>query len=286
MQMIKHKDGDGESAIYKQRHTYLILTKRPERMAEYVKGLVNSTWEDLRKRFYNFAMTTCDLKYQAAYMEHMNASMVVATWIKNGMPGLGLGVTAENQEQADKRIPILLQIPAETRFVSVEPMLGPVNLRGYLMQGETPGKCSCGHGHGFTRCLNYGGVAKECHVPGCECREFKRKDFAIHHVICGGESGPRARPVHPEWARSLRDQCQAAGVPFMFKQWGEWLHQSQVFDCKADFDTDYLDNAPSYYWNENDPLDLNDVSYRIGKKKAGRLLDDRLWDEYPKVNAK
>lgn len=262
--MVKHKDSDGESAIHKQRHTYLILTKRPERMAEYVNGLVNSTWEDLRKRFYTFSMAACDLKYQAAYMNHMNASMVVATWIKAGMPGLGLGVTAENQEQADKRIPILLQIPAEKRFVSVEPMLSHIKLRGYLMHGKDPGQCLCGHGHGFDRCPNYGGVAKECHVPGCECRELKRKNFAIHHVICGGESGPGARPMHPEWVRNLRDQCQAAGVPFLFKQWGSASITGSAL--------------PGNQWH--------DAGYCFKDKKGGRLLDGVLWDQYPEVNAK
>ncbi|MGL5514522.1 MAG: DUF5131 family protein, partial [Sporomusa sp.] len=201
---VKERWIDGVFAIMgltydqKQRHTYMILTKRPERMREYIKKLVNAESEELRKRFYHFSMTACDLLYQAAYMHHMNASMMVASWIKNGMPGLWLGVTAENQEQADKRIPILLEIPAGVRFVSVEPMLGPVDLW-------------------YPKSIWPDGPEMCCTGRNCGCRGLPTEPplmCGLDWVICGGESGPGARPMHPDWARSLRDQCQAAGVPY------------------------------------------------------------------------
>lgn len=105
-------------------------------------------------------------------------------------PNVWLGMTVENQAEADRRIPHLLAVPAVRRFLSCEPLLGPVDLRQWW-RNDVPGG-SYMHGNG------------------------------LHWIIAGGESGPKARASHPDWFRSLRDQCEAAGVPFFFKQWGEW----------------------------------------------------------------
>jgi protein gp37 len=105
-------------------------------------------------------------------------------------PNVWLGTTVENQEEADRRIQHLLAVPAARRFLSCEPLLGPVDLRGWLYHFGTE---------------RTGGV---------------RPRSDLHWVICGGESGPGARPMHPDWARSLRDQCKAAGVAFFMKQMG------------------------------------------------------------------
>jgi len=112
------------------------------------------------------------------------------------LPNVWLGVTAENQMRADERIPALLRIPAARHFVSCEPMLGPVNLR-QLAPLTVAGVLWCQDG-----LVNQGSAA------------------LLDWVICGGESGPGARPMQAEWARGLRDQCVSAGVPFFFKQWG------------------------------------------------------------------
>ena len=101
------------------------------------------------------------------------------------LPNIFCGVTAENQARADERIPILLQIPAAVRFVSIEPCLSDINLGPYLWDY---------YDQGSRRPLN-----------------------KLHQIICGGETGPGARPMHPDWARSLRDQCQAAGTAFFLK---------------------------------------------------------------------
>jgi protein gp37 len=166
--------------MYKAKHhTFQILTKRPERLYDYVSRsafLTNAPFENL--------------------------------W---------LGVSAENQKYADERIPLLLQTPATVRFISAEPLLSEIRLLGYLMSGANPARCACGHGHGFTRCPNTGGVAQTCHR--CNCRLFTRVN-GIHQVIVGGESGSHFRPLNLDHARSLRDQCQAAGVSFFFKQVG------------------------------------------------------------------
>lgn len=200
-----------------RKHTFLVLTKRPERMYEY--------------------MMTCqrgadDTGYKFPW-EHI--------W---------LGVTAENQEQADKRIPVLLQIPAAVRFVSVEPMLGPVDMTR-AMYGPDPEGMSW---FGFTDGIGY--------------------EAGIQWVICGGESGPGARPMHPDWARGLRDQCLTAGVPYFFKQWGQYCYPEQMTrDTYQQVDMGHNLAGNSDY---NKP-------WSVGKKAAGRLLDGREWNEMPGV---
>jgi protein gp37 len=123
----------------------------------------------------------------------------VEVWPRN----IWLGTTVEDQRRADERIPHLLAVPAVVRFLSCEPLLGPVDLfaamfgEGYAFKGEHPD------------------------IPGCNTLQFvDGLGHGVDWVIAGGESGPGARPMHPDWARSLRDQCAAAGVPFLFKQWG------------------------------------------------------------------
>lgn len=172
-----------------------------------------------------------------------------------------LGVTAENQEQADKRIPILLQIPAAVRFVSVEPMLGYVALSHVEFDRWTT--MNVLEGCGIT---TRPGAMGQC-IPNCGCEK-------LNWVICGGESGPGARPMHPDWARSLRDQCKVAGVPFFFKQWGEWQYVEQM-----SHDTyQGVDSAVNLagHGDYNKP-------WKVGKKVAGRLLDGEEYSEYPKV---
>jgi protein gp37 len=126
-------------------------------------------------------------------MEHI--AFMFST-VRGVTPNIWLGVTAENQAMADERIPLLLQTPAAVRFVSVEPMLEPLNIMPWVPLPEKPDY----------RCAR--GALKWAGLP------------SLDWVICGGESGPAARPLHPDWVRSLRDQCASAGVPFLFKQWG------------------------------------------------------------------
>jgi len=151
---------------------------------------------------------------------------------------LWIGTSVENQEQADKRIPELLKIPAAVRFLSVEPLLGPMTINK-----ET-------------------GTLDEVFALG---------ENGINWVIVGGESGPNARPMHPDWVRGIRDQCQAAGVPFLFKQWGEWLPYGQ--DGEAD-------DVSMYGKGTVATLNGHGMQ-RIGKHAAGRLLDGREWNEFP-----
>jgi protein gp37 len=174
-----------------------------------------------------------------------------------------IGATIANQEEADRDIPKLLQVHAAVRFLSMEPLLGPVDL-SYRAAKALP--------------IYWEGTEADGPMPyhdgltGRHLFDAKRRGWApysgrgVDWVIVGGESGPHARPMHPDWARSLRDQCAAAGVPFLFKQWGEWLGE-------------YQDGA-----TDHDPMEINASpwSVRVGKKAAGRLLDGRTHDEFPK----
>jgi protein gp37 len=165
------------------QHTHMILTKRPERMREYVND---------ENTHFRVAMTDLNRKYQMHSVETMFRAMP--------LPNVWLGTSAEDQPRADERIPHLLATPAARRFVSLEPLLGPVDLTRLRPDGIN-----------FT--LN-ALLGKAEHLLG-----FRSHLSGLDWVIVGGESGPGARPMHPDWARSLRDQCAAAGVPFFFKQW-------------------------------------------------------------------
>lgn len=195
-------------------------------------------------------------------------------------PNVWIGTTIVNQEEADRDIPKLVAVPARVHFLSMEPLLGPVEIEDYLYI-EYP---SC---TGFVASPRYDlGYCDRC--AGHESDPIHTSPKGkVDWVIVGGESGPGARPMHPDWARSLRDQCQAAGVPFFFKQWGEFANASA-----AGFDDDAFDAAKSGGWVEMDgrysfgeaanPVakDARHV-FRVGKKLAGRLLDGRTWNQFP-----
>lgn len=205
------------------QHTYQVLTKRPERMRDYIKS--RTRLPDEIGAFYDLPTDGSAPIYQP-------------------LRNVWLGVSVEDQSRATERISVLQDVPAHTRFVSFEPLLGPVNadLRG------------------------------------------------VHWAIVGGESGPGARPMHPDWARSLRDQCAAAGVPFLFKQWGEHL---TIFDRDVE-DPDWRNCArwehahpKGRWWNLAGGTGFHGdrVVYvdRVGKKAAGRLLDGKQHDAFPET---
>lgn len=170
-------------------------------------------------------------------------------------PNVWIGATITSQEEADRDIPKLLTVPAAKRFLSMEPLLGPVDLTGeYLTAklGEYPFKS----------------------LPS---KHRTRMIDLLDWVIVGGESGPGARPMHPDWARSLRDQCEAAGVPFLFKQWGEWAPGHKEYGNELPFDL--RTNSSGFEWYSGDVMTCK--ALRVGKKAAGRLLDGREWNGVP-----
>lgn len=235
------------------QHTFIILTKRPEGAREF------------------FDEVAID-----------NSDVGLSGWnILLDCLNIYLGVTAENQEQADKRIPILLTIPAAVRFVSVEPMLEGIDLlkmqpNHYTLINSLEGCETAFRGMSMEPSSDYTG---------------KKLDW----VICGGESGSGARPMHPDWARSLRDQCVEAGISYFFKQWGEYqeiyrfnsfLHWVNKASTHVDRNCICLGSKGTVCRTGKDfaahqfPVV---VMRKVGKKAAGRELDGQTWSEFPNV---
>lgn len=223
------------------------------RLLELIHQTPNLDWLLLTKRPHNWRA-----RMSAAMISLGNRLPVrnmVESWTYGFPPeNVWIGTTVENQARAEERVPTLLKIPAVVRFLSCEPLLGAVDLRPYLHRSASTKMCPlCGFSTNReeeTTCPNDGATMGP--------------DIAVDWVIAGGESGPGARPMHPDWARSLRDQCQAAGVAFLFKQWGEWASVSEV---AGEGVHQFFDDGATVR--------------RVGKKTAGRLLDGREWSEVP-----
>ena len=203
------------------QHTFLILTKRAQRMANVLK---QSEYDSIPR-----------------------------------FPNVWHGLTVCNQQEADEKIPIFLQVLGK-KFLSIEPMLGEIDLRGI----SGPGKWRLD--------------ALEC-PPGV-------KGSAINAVILGGETGPGARPMHPYWVRSVRDQCAVADVPFFFKSWGAWKPcVDDHVECEGNKSTAMrlsgeilTDENP--YWKDK-AFGGSDQGFWKAGSKAGRLLDGRTHDDLP-----
>ena len=203
------------------QHTYQVLTKRPERMAAYVGS----------------------------------------SWSMSLYPNIWLGTSVENQEQADARIPHLMKLKSSVRFLSMEPLLGPVDIGPYVNK--------------FRWLVNE------------DNGQIMRP---LDWVIVGGESGREARPMHPDWVRAIRDQCAAAGVPFFFKQFGAWgLSPLPSFvPISGEHQLGKLFASEKSYYaipsvtSEEFPNTIRvERLEKVGKHAAGRLLDGRLHDEFP-----
>jgi protein gp37 len=218
-------------------HTYQVLTKRHGRL----RSLVGTE---------EFASAVED-----AMAEWTHATL---EW---PLPNVWLGVSVENQKWANIRVPALLATPAAVRWISAEPLLGPVEL----------------------------------------WKAIPSRPERLDWVVAGGESGPNARPMHPDWARSLRDQCAAApSMPFFFKQWGEWSPLGPLYqqgDDVDEMDDAHMDAVVVEVEERKRVVQLERTGHvaegyqptdprtwlmaRLGKKQAGRELDGRFHDEYP-----
>lgn len=174
------------------------------------------------------------------------------------LPNVWLGTSVENQGQADKRIPELLGVPAAVRFLSCEPLLGPIDFDDRPIDDTANDE--------------FGG--------------WSMLELGIHWVIAGGESGPGSRPMHFEWLVSIKRQCEASGVPFLFKQWGDWIGVDHEAFGKLSGSVHGV-RSDGTFWNEF-PDDENADSLtmkRVGKKAAGRKLFGQTWDGYPAPEA-
>ncbi len=250
--------------------------------------------KDARKRLFDLIYSTPGLDWLLLTKRPQNAYDIIGGESGTGWTGFAetfhnvwLGTSVEDQAAADQRIPELMKCEPAIRFLSCEPLLDAVQIESIptfkwnttrdrrihekVLAPECWGDCDCnamwGHDDG-------------CRRNGGDGTPTRRVDW----VIVGGESGANARPMHPQWARSLRDQCQDAGVPFLFKQWGEWCpapRGSAAHDL-------YLAGGPKAgffgedgQWAEWDRAGYAPFIARVGKGKAGRLLDGREWNEFP-----
>ncbi len=268
------------------QHTFQCLTKRSKRMREYMlekwqpanavtlpDGFIIPAEKSGETRRTQIERACEPLLQQFGLVDTENDEL----WTADGkckamqwhwpLPNVWLGVSAEDQTRADERIPDLLATPAAVRFVSAEPLLGPINF-GHIkfVDGET----QCG---GWM-------IAYESALNGERFDEWNEPPVSHGHpkldwIIAGGESGDKARPMHPDWARSIRDQCAAAGVAFFFKQWGEFgpceLHPPGT----ARLSTLLLDGRHLTGKNVLDHPEDNsgEIIARFGKSRVGRLLD-------------
>jgi protein gp37 len=239
------------------QHTFQVLTKRSKRMRSYL-----SSDKDLNERIGQEAHQI-DWKRAQELLNCFNPDDI-HIYADMPLPNVWLGVSAEDQIRWDERTPDLCQTPAAVRFVSAEPLLGSIN-------GRAP----------------YAGANVDI------LRGAHPAVAPVDWVIVGGESGKGARPMHPDWARSIRNQCVKAGVAFFFKQWGEWA------DCTDEF---YIGPTPKeerIFTATGEVLGVGVPRYgqgavdpdwkerggawmcRVGKKPAGRMLDGCEWNEVP-----
>lgn len=236
------------------QHTFQVLTKRPKRMLEWFRWI--ASFEEGHGPPPVDVAETCAGNY--IDLDQLGSAL----W---PLPNVWLGVSVEDQQRANERIPHLLQTPAAVRFLSCEPLLESVDITKWLRRPIDP--CN--------GCFSDGSLC-----PGHEYGS------ALNWVIVGGESGPGARPMHPAWARSLRDQCISTKTAFFHKQWGEFVPRTQTtLGCPKEWGT--ID-AKGTYWPHTTPWNGHDDDgsgeayvYCVGKKAAGRLLDGREWDEMP-----
>lgn len=251
------------------QHTYQVLTKRHGRMRSVLNDACTCGNGHVPGVHFRSAMAWAVSKANPDRIpgvpDDAEQRVYNAVW---PLPNVWLGVSVEDQKRADLRIPALVDTAAAVRFLSCEPLLGPVDIKGFLRADV----CRC-------RCGNWerdGHIHQMC--PDCGSPWTQKPGSRIDWVIAGGESGRGARPMSPDWVRSLRDQCAAADVPYLFKQWGEYAPTGYMAIGARQKGCAFV----------GDPID--DLGHRwgmrrVGKGNAGRELDGRTWDEFPKAVA-
>lgn len=251
------------------QHTFQVLTKRSARMRSYMQNDERSPAARVLK--------IGDAAGRIAY-----AAKIPATEWPWPLPNVWLGVSAEDQRRADERVPDLLATPAAVRFVSAEPLLGPIDFRA-LKPGPEEISLDALAG-AFTATASFAGGLANYQAGLDALPPLPSRRPGLDWIIVGGESGPGARPMHPDWARQIRDACAAAGVAFHFKQWGEYAPgdhgKSSSDDCRFLSIAGSNLGADRAAWGQM--LDFTMVQ-RVGKKAAGRLLDGVEHNGFPEV---
>ncbi|WP_175974547.1 phage Gp37/Gp68 family protein [Burkholderia sp. BCC1047] len=256
---------------------------------DLIRSTPNLDWLMLTKRISNVRpMLSEALSIAQHYGIRGTFANWLACWVDGEPPAnVWLGATIVNQAEADRDIEKLLMTPARRRFLSMEPLLGPVDLRAWF---DPTGVCCMQE---MQSCADCPADAPWIHGPTTEYAEdgMGYSSPKIDWVIVGGESGHGARPMHPEWPRDLRDQCAAYGVPFLFKQHGEWAPGSGDFGAgRIETAGIALDGRVAAGGNRVDDYPRGATSgdgwsmvHRAGKRAAGRHLDGRTHDEFPEV---
>ncbi len=248
------------------QHTFQVLTKRPERMREYMNSLEGRSDElvDLASGLdWNRALGSSLIEVTEANEDRFEG------WLARfPLPNVWLGVSVEDQATAEARIPDLLQTPAAVRWLSCEPLLGPVDLKGWTSPGWV------------------GDIRRA------------QPAASINWVVVGGESGKAARPMHPDWVRAIRDKCSETGTLFFFKQWGEWGIVPSMPDAATPADKvgtlmrgpvlvskDTSKDLETYWAGAGVAGEPGEVLCRLGKSRTGRTLDGVVHDALPKGGA-
>lgn len=255
------------------QHTYQVLTKRHARMRSLLRqpGFWTRVGRQARHIGFNDSNAADRFTdgrdiYDASVWERLDF-----------LPNVWLGCSVEDQKWADIRVPALVETPAAVRFLSCEPLLGPVDLTPWMPDGHASWRCQdCRRFYAGPLQRNCPDCGSEGFWTGSHSGNGRPNGQPLGWVIVGGESGRGARPMSPDWARSLRDQCAAAQVPYLFKQWGEYQPTGYMAIGARDKGCVFV----------GEPLD--DLGHRwemqrVGKGKAGRELDGRTHDEYPAV---
>lgn len=230
-----------------RRHTFVVLTKRPERMRDYLLR------PDFADGIIMSMVLDCDVE---------DAHLRFAGGV---LPNVILMTSIEDQTSTDARLPPLVECGARgwRTGVSAEPLLGEIDLSHWL-EGWMCRRC------GVARLPM--GEHGECDCPIPDDPDDPQGDHRpgmIDWVIAGGESGPCARPMHPDWPRALRDRCAESGIPFFFKGWGDWMPLDPAGRCQND-DIPGSRKSAVYQWGKNS---FDPISFRVGKSRSGRLLD-------------
>lgn len=238
-------------------HTYLILTKRPERQRDYFND------PETPRRV---AEAMAKLRQYAPRSKGLGDRIARARGSRWPAPHIWAGTSAEDQATAAERVPLLQATRAHRRFLSAEPLLGPIDLEAIRLN----------LGDGF-----FGDALHWNHRSAFEERRYPGLDW----VISGGESGARARPWHPRWAQHLATQCDAAGVPFHWKQNGAWLPYSDVILHMRNIPSlSRRINTPKFHKTNVATVTADHVAVsmcRLGASKTGRALDGGVRDAFP-----
>jgi protein gp37 len=238
------------------QHTFQVLTKRADRMRAYMPAIGGGDTERWARA----------LQPQAGSKGAFDLGDALEFLTRRGpLANVWLGVSIEDQQRADERLVHLDETPAAVKWASVEPLLGPIDLK---LISRKLADCLAPMTPETTKAI-YNEVKRPFEIRSIHCN-------VLDWVVVGGESGAHARPMHPDWTRSLRDQCAAARVPFLFKQWGEWAPSPDGSRCVA-LDGANMPNLEPRGSNGDGTVRIA----RLGKKAAGRMLDGIEHNGFP-----